>query len=84
MQIANPPLARCLVRLNCTDAATLARAAKESGVGADRRRQVFEEAAQQVKAIGDILITGDQARVAADPVCVAHNHRAWADAERFE
>jgi hypothetical protein len=73
-----------MVRLNSTDAAILARVAKYPSVGVGRRRHMLEKASQEAKAIGDVLITGNEAGVAADYVRAAQNIREWADAERPE
>ena len=73
-----------MVRLNSTDAGILARVAKYSRVDVGRRRRMLEKASQEAKAIGDILITGNEVGVSPDYVRAAHNISEWAASERPE
>jgi len=73
-----------MVRLNSTDAAILARVAKYPRVGVGRRRNMLAKASQDAKAIGDILITGNEAGASPDYIRAAHNISEWAADESPE
>jgi hypothetical protein len=73
-----------MVKLNSTDAAILARVAKYSRVGSARRHNMLEKASPDAKAVGNIVITRNEAGASYDVVRAARNILEWAADEKPE